>query len=816
MESSSQQTHAQRDLNPRTAALALLGIVFVGAALRAYHLGSESVWWDEYTSVMHLGAPDLVSFLKLNRSLDPATLPLYYSIEYLVWRHVSSGILALRMVSVCLSLLTFPLVYLLGKRLFGRAAGIVAALCFALSPVHIFHAQGIRMYVMLDLLAVASAYTFVRILQSGGRRWWAAHLLVNFLLLWTHPFTVLIMAVEGAFLVLARYRAWRMVGAWIAAHGVLLIPSVVYFAQVRYWSPTQTEAWLRMPTVLEFLGDLVGDDVISCTYQLRVSQAAFGFLPSSLAHALSSAHGLFDAALLGLALGCVAFAIRGVVNRTESPERAVQRRERTIFLLLWLCLPALLLYAASLASRPCIFPRYTLYSSVALYLLIGGVVGTLRNKDAAFAAVAAIAGLFAYQAALVLPGPQRTDWNRAAALVAAQGGPRDLVLVRAAEPKLAQASREMFVLAAGKTERPVSFAKDLDVLADQARFYLEWCARTYGDREARRKAWATLVLPPFDSGPSKEFESQLAARGLTFTTTELGGIEHLLVYGISYDPNAVVQTPPEAQGVVERAKAFGDLALALAEVRDYPAALAALERVSVADTSVARPYENLAAALRESKDAAPLVAAVRAFLKGTGYQENGQLDLAAVAFRQATELDPHYVVAWHSLATTLIDAERYRDALPALHKTVSLYVGDALVFGHLADVIAANSDIASARRALALFLEGVQKGDTRDTQGMMEAFRESIKTDPAYGLAYFALGIAQLDGGDDNSALANLRKSCELDIRIADLFQPFFDAFFVQKDYGRAWQALEAMRAKGFDVPTTFVDRLKRDSGRDQ
>ena len=49
--------------------------------MRAAGITAESAWWDEYTSVMHLDAPSLGRFLSLNRTLDPLTLPLYYTLE---------------------------------------------------------------------------------------------------------------------------------------------------------------------------------------------------------------------------------------------------------------------------------------------------------------------------------------------------------------------------------------------------------------------------------------------------------------------------------------------------------------------------------------------------------------------------------------------------------------------------------------------------------------------------------------------------------------------------------------------------------------
>ncbi|HEO72372.1 MAG TPA: hypothetical protein ENN80_14020, partial [Candidatus Hydrogenedentes bacterium] len=128
--------------------VALLAIAATALFLRLWRLSAESAWWDEYTSLTHLGAPNLLTFLNLNRTLDPATLPLYYAFEYLWARGITDSVLGIRMLSILLGMLAIPLVYLLGRRLYGPTAGIVAAACLALSPIHAFHAQGIRMYVL--------------------------------------------------------------------------------------------------------------------------------------------------------------------------------------------------------------------------------------------------------------------------------------------------------------------------------------------------------------------------------------------------------------------------------------------------------------------------------------------------------------------------------------------------------------------------------------------------------------------------------------------------------------------------------------------
>jgi len=93
----------------RSAVLFLLALILLtGLFARLHGISRESIWWDDFTSVMHLEPPQewqdspdyvrwnqtvirgtstgLLDFLRKNRSLDPATMPFYYTFEYL-WNH---------------------------------------------------------------------------------------------------------------------------------------------------------------------------------------------------------------------------------------------------------------------------------------------------------------------------------------------------------------------------------------------------------------------------------------------------------------------------------------------------------------------------------------------------------------------------------------------------------------------------------------------------------------------------------------------------------------------------------------------------------
>ena len=74
-----------------------------------------------------------------------------------MWRELfGSGKIALRSLTVLLGSLAVPVMVLLGTRLFGRPAGLVAGLLLALSPFLVHYEQTARSYALVVLLVVLS------------------------------------------------------------------------------------------------------------------------------------------------------------------------------------------------------------------------------------------------------------------------------------------------------------------------------------------------------------------------------------------------------------------------------------------------------------------------------------------------------------------------------------------------------------------------------------------------------------------------------------------------------------------------------------
>jgi hypothetical protein len=169
-----------------------LGLTLLVAGLfvtRLWHLDAASLWEDDYLNLDRALMP-LADMAAIQKWQGPADTifdfqgPLVYALQH-VALGVDASTLAARIPSVLASLLTPFGLWLLGRRLFGPAVGLVAALfgVFLLYPLD--YAQAIKSYALLLCLTVYSLWLVVRAVEQGTRRAWAAYGLCALAMLYT-------------------------------------------------------------------------------------------------------------------------------------------------------------------------------------------------------------------------------------------------------------------------------------------------------------------------------------------------------------------------------------------------------------------------------------------------------------------------------------------------------------------------------------------------------------------------------------------------------------------------------------------------------
>ncbi len=725
--------------------LLLAMIVLLAVAVRVVAMQGESFWWDEYTSLTHLDQPTLGEFLWWNTSLDPATLPAYYILEYLWTRGVSGNPGSLRWLSVILSLPALLFMYGIGRRCFAPQAGLVAALCLALSPIHAYHSVSIRMYVLLITLAAASVYTLLRLRDTGGARWWAAHGAANFLLFWTHPFAALLVVVEGVAWLCLTWRTPRQWLGWGAFQAVLAVPTAIYLASVRFWGAESTSQWLRAPTFPQFLGDLFADDVIAATYQRRIITEVWEHVPGFLV-----VRPVFDALFIGgVALVLVVMAVRRV-------------RGETLLLLLWLLLPATVLYVLTLTWRPCIFPRYTAHSALALYVLVGGAVSMLPRAGLRWLAAGVVVVLLGYQTALALPGAQSTNWQAASRHIRSVGRPTDLVAV------LDGVDRDVFRYNHRPAGNPVTSAETGTTVARQAALMLSLAT----EDEPAACVWVAAAQPYFDTRPPEALAQDLQRAGLVYTHTRFPGIRPVYLF------RTTAAKPQDAADIAlspEDKVAMGYLALTLVEAGQHDKALAILTLLQRGDAFSAVPYVNLAEALAggEDMDIESRAAAVCDYVRATGYQHNQQYKFAARALEEAVAHDPELGVAWGELGLARALTGDRRGALQAFDRCLALEPPQLrIIFARVAQQVRNGRAIGLILGALEPTFKLLRQIEAGQPAGMHTLADEAIAADPGLGFPYVAKTYAYWRAGNEKAGLASLRTAAA---KQPDLYRPWLE-----------------------------------------
>jgi mannosyltransferase len=198
-----------------------LSLVLLAFFVRFHLLGAQSFWNDEGNSYVQATRPLTEIPFHAARDIHP---PGYYWLLHL-WRIFTGDTeFALRSLSAFASVLTAAFTFALGRRLYGPAAGLAAALLVALNTFQIHYAQEARMYALLALWGAAGMWALVGLIQRqkewGVRathesslqhptlRWALALALINAAGLWTQYAYPFVMLAQGVVFVVWFVERW--------------------------------------------------------------------------------------------------------------------------------------------------------------------------------------------------------------------------------------------------------------------------------------------------------------------------------------------------------------------------------------------------------------------------------------------------------------------------------------------------------------------------------------------------------------------------------------------------------------------------------
>jgi len=353
-----------------TGMFILLGIMAVALALRLFHLGEQSLWYDEGYSV-YLADKSLAQItLETAQDIQP---PLYYYLLHVWMTVLGQSEVAVRGLSLLFGLLSLPLFYLLGKKLFSSTVGLLAAGLAALSPLYLWYSQETRMYTLLIMLTLCSSYLLWAALEDENPRTrmgkWIGVAVTLILALYTHYFAFFVLAFQVLYVLIAWCSGWRRfrlreVTVTLLAIVIAYLPWLPYLfgryqGDVSYW-----EGRLKLDEAIRKIGIVfsAGESILESIGQwLALSFAVFALV----------------------SLVAVLLLAERRDGETEPTSSRCSRWARVTFLLLYLLAPIALLLLTTYWT-PKFNPRYAMIASPPLFIILSaGIVTLFRARPIA-------------------------------------------------------------------------------------------------------------------------------------------------------------------------------------------------------------------------------------------------------------------------------------------------------------------------------------------------------------------------------------------------------------------------------------------------
>jgi mannosyltransferase len=207
----------------------LAALTLLAAVLRLSTLGTQSFWYDEAFTPVHVLHSSLTATLRSVVHTEN-TPPLWYLIAWADARVLGTGEYALRLPSALAGILTVPIAWAIGRELTARRATAIAMAAFvAVNPLLVWYSQEARAYALFVLFAALAMLCFLRALQRPTGRRMAMFALSGALALLSHYFAVFLLIPMVLWLLWAHADRLRTVAPAIVALalvGLALLPLI--------------------------------------------------------------------------------------------------------------------------------------------------------------------------------------------------------------------------------------------------------------------------------------------------------------------------------------------------------------------------------------------------------------------------------------------------------------------------------------------------------------------------------------------------------------------------------------------------------------
>ena len=409
---------ALKGLNPTV----FLGIiVFLGAALRIYNLGTESYWIDEMSTVIE-GQQSIFQIITSGRLDQP---PAYYFPFHLWLQMFGLSEVSTRLFSTLVGVVSIVLIYLVGQELFGREVGLFAGFLMAISEFQIYYSQQARFYSFFQFATLLSFVFFIRVLGGKRNTDFALYVGTSVLMIYSHAYGLFVIAAQGLFLILQWKKYRDVIVIWFVCQVVVFLAIIPYF----------------YPLILggSGLGGAVGENIGGLSVPLLRDPVR------SVYRFVMSARGerSWETILINYAMAAVLFVSgvwiyavkRGWSNLLDSArnwfanlQEVQDVKGKLLLVSCWLLCPILLPFIFSFIIGPMYLDRYTISAAPALYLILGWALFSIRKIVPAIISLSVIAVMIAPSLGYYYETDVHEQWKEAALYIEENANPDDVIV----------------------------------------------------------------------------------------------------------------------------------------------------------------------------------------------------------------------------------------------------------------------------------------------------------------------------------------------------------------------------------------------------
>ena len=328
--------------------LILAAITLLGAYLRIHNLGTQSIWLDEGASYSYIQDTIIGTW---RTSVDAAQAPLHMVVMHFM-TFFSSNEFSLRLPSAIFGVLSIPLIYAMGERLFGKEEGIISAFLLSISMMHLWYSQEARMYAQMLLFSLASLYFFYCATKTNSKKDWVFFAVSSSLAFYSHYYTIFVFIPEVV------YYIWAKVAVPSIKIGKI---SVEDWQNVRMFV-IGMGAFITsiLPLFVPFVAQSLSRTSSAPTWGIGQS---LSFIPTMLIHFSTREPKTSYLFMLLFVIGLIAIALR--------------QKDQFAFLGIYLAIPFTASYI--LAAKMPFSPRYLLFLLPAYLMLVARGITAVAN-----------------------------------------------------------------------------------------------------------------------------------------------------------------------------------------------------------------------------------------------------------------------------------------------------------------------------------------------------------------------------------------------------------------------------------------------------